>query len=160
MDKRPIGLFDSGVGGLSVLREIADLLPLENFVYVADQKHVPYGGKSQTELEKLTEQISRFLIGKQVKMIVIACNTATVYALNHLRQKFTLPIVGVVPVVKTLAEKTKTGKTAVLATPATSKSSYLQALIQKFAPEKTVYCIGGTGLEEVVESGEVDSPQV
>jgi glutamate racemase len=159
MEKR-IGVFDSGVGGLSILQEIKSLLPQESFVYVADQLHMPYGGKTKQELEELSEKIVSFLIQKDVKLVVVACNTATVYALESLREKFDLPIVGVVPVIKKIAETTNSGKIGILATPATSESQYLKELIDRFAPDKEVYNIGTTGLEELVEQGIVSSPEI
>ena len=119
----PIGVFDSGVGGLSVLRELKRLLPNENFVFLADQIHVPYGEKSQKELIDLAYRIVDLFINKyNAKMIVIACNTSTCYSINALRKKYKIPIVGTVPAVKPASEKTKSDAIAVMSTPATSKS--------------------------------------
>jgi glutamate racemase len=160
MNNQPIGIYDSGVGGLSVLREIKKLLPKESFIYVADQKYVPYGGKTTKELHKLSSAIISFLISKEVKAIVIACNTSTVHSISYLRKKFNLPIIGTVPVMKTIANITKTKKTAVFSTPATAKSPYLTKLINKFAKGITVYKIGGTGLEELVEEGNIRSVKI
>ena len=123
MDKRPIGFLDSGVGGLTIWRATRKLLPDESIVFFADSGHVPYGEKSTGEIHDLTERIVRFLLAQDVKLIVVACNTATVLALDHLRETFPeMPFVGVVPVVKTLARRTRTGTIAVLSTPATAKS--------------------------------------
>lgn len=158
-DNRPIGIFDSGVGGLSVLSEIKKSLPNENFIFFADQGNVPYGGKTKEELEALTDRILTFLVSKNVKAVVIACNTATVYAIDFLREKYKMPIIGTVPVIKTIAQISKTGKTAVFSTPATAKSDYLASLIDKFASGVTVFKVGGTGLEELVEEGRLDDPQ-
>ena len=130
MDNRPVGLFDSGVGGLTIWRATKSLLPQESLIFLADSGHVPYGEKSPAELHDLTERIVRFLLKYDVKLIVIACNTATVHALDHLRETFPeIPFVGVVPVVKTLARQTHTGTIAVLSTPATATSPYLTGLI-------------------------------
>lgn len=160
MDNRPIGVFDSGVGGLSVWRAIRKLLPEESLIFFADSGHVPYGEKSTAELEDLTERITRFLLGRDAKMIVVACNTATVHAIAHLREKFPdTPFVGVVPVVKTLARQTRTGTIAVLSTPATAGSPYLKGLIDEFAPDKNVVNVGCDGLEDMVESGNVRTRQ-
>lgn len=160
MDNRPIGVFDSGVGGLSVWRAIRKLLPQESLIFFADSGHVPYGEKSTAELEDLTERITRFLLGRDAKMIVVACNTATVHAIAHLREKFPdTPFVGVVPVVKTLARQTRTGTIAVLSTPATAGSPYLKDLIDEFAPDKNVVNVGCDGLEDMVESGNVRTRQ-
>jgi len=156
MDNRPIGVFDSGVGGLSVWRAIRKLLPQERLIFFADSGHVPYGEKSTAELHDLTGRIARFLLSKDVKMIVVACNTATVHAIGYLREAFPeTPFVGVVPVVKTLAKRTRTGTIAVLSTPATAKSPYLAGLIEEFAPDKRVINVGCDGLENMVEAGEV-----
>jgi glutamate racemase len=158
VDNRPIGIFDSGVGGLSVWRAIRKSLPQESMTFLADSGHVPYGEKSTPELQDLTERITRFLLNKDSKIIVAACNTATVHAISHLRETFPdVPFVGVVPVVKTLSSRTRTGTIAVLSTPATSQSPYLAGLIQEFAPDKRVVNVGCDGLEDLVESGNVGS---
>ena len=139
MDNRPIGVFDSGVGGLSIWRAMRRMLPQESLIFFADSGHVPYGEKSTAELHDLTGRIARFLIERDVKMIVVACNTATVHAIGYLRETFPeIPFVGVVPVVKTLARRTRTGTIAVLSTPATAQSPYLAGLIEEFAPDKNV----------------------
>lgn len=150
-DNRPIGLFDSGVGGLSILKEIKRLLPKENLVFLADQANVPYGQKTKKELNELTERITRFLMNHDIKLLVVACNTATCYSLDHLRSTFTIPIVGVVPAIKPAAYLSKMGKIAIMATPATAKSAYLKKLIKEFAPTLNVFRIGCEGLEESVE---------
>lgn len=156
MNNSPIGVFDSGVGGLSVLAELQKLLPMETFIFVADQANVPYGGKTKEEIEILTDKILGFLVSKNVKAVVVACNTATVYAIDYLRQKYQVPIIGTVPVIKTIASISKTKKTAVFSTPATSKSDYLTSLIEKFADGVMVYKVGGTGLEELIEEGKLE----
>ena len=123
MDNRPIGVFDSGVGGLSIWRAIRRLLPNESLDFLADSYHVPYGEKPAAELRDLTTRISRLLLSLDAKMIVAACNTATVHSIGHLRETFPdVPFVGVVPVVKTLSRRTRTGTIAVLSTPATARS--------------------------------------
>jgi glutamate racemase len=156
MDNRPIGVFDSGVGGLSIWRAIRKLLPQESLIFLADSGHVPYGEKSTAELKDLTARITRFLLDRDAKMIVVACNTATVHAIAHLRNAFPdVPFVGVVPVVKTLSRHTRTGTIAVLSTPATSTSPYLAGLIEEFAPDMNVVNVGCDGLEDMVENGRV-----
>jgi glutamate racemase len=156
MDNRPIGAFDSGVGGLSIWRAIRKLLPEESMDFLADSGHVPYGEKTTAQLESLTSHITRFLLDRDAKMIVVACNTATVHTIGYLRETFPeVPFVGVVPVVKTLSRHTKTGTIAVLSTPATSKSPYLAGLIQEFAPDMHVVNVGCDGLENAIESGQV-----
>jgi glutamate racemase len=156
MDNRPIGVFDSGVGGLSIWRAIRRLLPEESMDFLADSGHVPYGEKTTAELEDLTSRITWFLLDLDAKMIVVACNTATVHTIAYLREQFPdVPFVGVVPVVKTLSRRTRTGTIAVLSTPATSKSPYLAGLIEEFAPELNVVNVGCDGLENAIEMGEV-----
>jgi glutamate racemase len=160
MDNRPIGIFDSGVGGLSILRDVQKLLPLESFIFVGDQGNMPYGGKTREQLQSYADKIMAFLVSKNVKAVIIACNTATVYAIDFLREKYQLPIIGTVPVVKTIANITKTKKVAVFSTPATTNSPYLTDLINKFTPNVTVYKIGGTGLEELIESGDLENKKI
>jgi|SRR3989344_40950 len=160
MDNRPIGIFDSGVGGLSILLEIQKLLPRETIIFVADQSFVPYGGKTKEQLLERVIKIIEFLRKKNVKAVIMACNTATVYTVEEMRQKFQMPIIGTVPVIKTIASISKTKKTAVFSTPATAQSTYLDGLINKFAGGMEVTKVGGTGLEELVEEGELDSPEI
>jgi len=161
MDNRPIGVFDSGVGGLSILSEIKKLLPKENFIFVADQKSVPYGEKKEKQLQDLASKICLFLISKKVKAIIIACNTATIYTIDHLRSQFKIPIIGTVPVVKTIADISKTKKTAVFSTHATSKSKYLRNLITRFGNGAKIYIVDAAGLADLIEDvgskdGEID----
>ncbi len=160
MNNNPIGVFDSGVGGLSVLSEIHRILPHETTIYVADQAFMPYGSKTKEELTQRAEKIIKFFTNKNIKAVVIACNTATVMTIEEMRREFDFPILGVVPVIKTVSEATKTGIVAVFATPATSKSEYLNELIRKFASDRTVFTIGETHLEDLVEKGETDSEEV
>ena len=156
MDNRPIGVFDSGVGGLSIWRAMRKLLPQESMDFFADSGNVPYGEKTTAQLHDLTGRIAEFLIGNDAKMIVVACNTATVHALGYLRERFPeTPFVGVVPVVKTLSSRTRTGTIAVLSTPATSRSDYLAGLIREFASDKQVVNVGCEGLEDMVENGRI-----
>lgn len=147
-----IGLFDSGVGGLSVFREVKKLLPDREYIFLADQAHVPYGKKTQTELQNLSARITKFLLEKEIGILVVACNTATCYALDYLRQMFKIPIIGVVPALKPAAKITKNNKIAVMSTPATAKSAYLKDLAMKFAQNKEVMLLGCKGLEDAVET--------
>lgn len=156
-DTRPIGVFDSGVGGLSVLLKLKKLLPHENFVFLADQKHVPYGERSKKSLIGLAQRITKyFILENNIKMLVIACNTSTCYSLEALRKKFKLPIVGTVPAVKPASERTKTGVIAVISTPSTSKSAALAKLVHDHCGNTKVINIGCKNLENVVEGGGVD----
>lgn len=159
-DNRPIGVFDSGVGGLTIFSEITKLLPGESIIYFADQNNMPYSGKSERELEKITSNIVRFLIKNKVKLIVVACNTATVYVIDCLRSKFKVPIIGVVPVVKTAARLTKSGRIGILSTIATSKSKYQKDLIKKFANGLIGNNIGADELVPFIEAGDLNSKEL
>lgn len=160
MQQSPIGIFDSGVGGLTILSEIQKLLPQESFIYVADQRHAPYGEKTKLEIQKRALTISHFLLKKNVKLIVIACNTSTIASINTLRRRFKIPIIGVVPVVKRAAETTNTKKIAVFATPSTIRSAYLQKLIKNFAPNAEVLRDGATGLEKLIEMSDLKDEKI
>ncbi len=151
MDNRPIGLFDSGVGGLSILSDLKKTLPKENFIFLADQLNVPYGQKTKKELIKLTEAITQFLLKFNIKILVVACNTASCYAIGSLRSKFDIPIVGVVPAIKPASSITKNGRIAIMSTVATAKSPYLDKLIKQFAAPFKVLKLGCSGLEDAVE---------
>lgn len=161
MDTRPIGIFDSGIGGLSVFRDIKKLLPKENYIFVADQKNVPYGEKSKYQLCKISDRIVKYFIKRNVKMIIVACNTASCYTIDFLRKKYpSLPLVGTVPAIKTAVELSRRKSIAVLSTPATAKSPYIRELIQKYAGGVIVTNIGCPNLENLVEQGMINSPQV
>lgn len=160
MNNQPIGIFDSGVGGLSILSSVKKLLPNESFVYLADQKNNPYGGRTEAEIRELAAKDVSFLIGKKAKLVIIACNTISVNAIDYLRLRFDIPIIAIVPVVKTIAQKSKTGKAAVFTTPATAKSKYLKDLINKFSNGTKIYTVGDSKLEHLVEQGIVGGSKV
>src|SRR3989344_9694836 len=147
----PIGLFDSGVGGLSVLLEIRKLLPNETTIFLADQGHNPYGAKSAKELQDLSLRIANLLIKFKIKLLVVACNTATCYAIDHLRKNFVIPVVGVAPAIKPAIKLSKKKRVAVMATPATANSNYLKGLIAKYSKGVNVLNLGCRGLEEAIE---------
>lgn len=156
----PIGIFDSGVGGLSVLRQIHQLMPHENLIYVADQGHVPYGPRSAAEIQHFSRAITHFLRQQQAKIIVVACNTATAAALNDLRQTFPdISFVGMEPAVKPAARQTQTGQVGVLATTTTIKSERYADLMARFAQDVTVYEDPCLGLVEAIEAGEFATPE-
>src|SRR6266536_1681994 len=139
MDDRPIGFLDSGVGGLSLLAAARRLLPNERYLALADGRYFPYGEADSAGICGRAERLSAFLLERNVKLIVVACNTASVHALAHLREAFPeVPFVGVVPVVKTLASRTRTGTMAILSTPGTAESPYLAALLREFATGRRV----------------------
>jgi len=160
MDNRPIGILDSGVGGLSILLEINKILPKENLIFFADQKNLPYGKKTRKELRMIVDRIVQFFIENDVKAVVIACNTATVYTIDYLRRKYETPIIGTVPVVKTISEISKSKKAAVFVTPATGKSKYLKDLINKFSNGVKIYIVGGTNLEGLIEKGSLNDRKI
>ncbi|UXZ05622.1 glutamate racemase [Moraxella nasicaprae] len=137
----PIGVFDSGVGGLSVLRHLAALMPYESYIYYADTKNVPYGNKSADEILLLTLQAVDWLCKKGCKLVVIACNSASAHALSALRERCHVPIVGLVPAVKPACQITQTGQIAVLATQATLQGRLLTQVIDEVATPNgiTVY---------------------
>lgn len=160
MDKRPIGVFDSGIGGLSILKELLKLLPGENYIFVADQANVPYGEKTKKELEKITLKVCEFLLSKKAKIIVVACNTATCHAIDFLRNNVNIPIIGTVPAIKPAAEKSISGTVGIMSTPATSKSNYLKSLIKLHAPNTKVINVGCLNLEDAVEKGDLSAPYI
>lgn len=159
-DSRPIGVFDSGLGGLTVLREIRALLADEPFLYVADQAHAPYGERSLEEILRFLRAIVRFFLSQEVKLIVLACNTASAAALHPLRQEFSLPFVGMEPAVKPAAETTKTGRVGVLATAATFQGKPFASVVERFANGVEVYTCPCPGLVEWIETHEGESPEL
>lgn len=159
-DPRPIGILDSGVGGLSVLREIARQLPHEDLLYIADQAHIPYGPRPLDDIRALTLGIIRFLRAQGAKAIVIACNTASAAALYTARAAFSdLPIVGMEPAVKPAAERSRARRVGVLATPATFQGELFASLVERFAQDVEVLPQACPGLVEQVEVGDLDGPQ-
>lgn len=154
-----IGVFDSGVGGLSVLREIRHLLPVEDLNYVADSAHVPYGEKSREFVEQRAVAISQFLIAQGAKAIVVACNTATSAAIATLRARFPLPIVGVEPALKPAAEVTRSSIIGVLATKATLRGAKFHQLQERVAANVQVLMQACEGWVELVEAGDLTSPK-
>ncbi|MEN9503605.1 MAG: glutamate racemase [Pseudomonadota bacterium] len=154
---QPIGVFDSGLGGISVLREIHRLLPAEALIYVADSAHAPYGAKPPDYIRQRSQRVADFLLTQNAKALVVACNTATVHAVEHLRAVLPIPVVGVEPAVKPAARMTQTGVVGVLATPQTVNSLRLQRLIHEHAQGVKVIAQACPGLVEHVEAGDFDS---
>lgn len=155
-----IGVFDSGVGGLSVWREIVRQLPHEDTVYFADQAHVPYGPRSQDEIRAFCHDIVEFLIARGCKAIVVACNTASAAALKYLRETFPqLPVIGMEPAVKPAAAMTRSRVVGILATPATFQGRLFRATAGRHASGIELIEQVCDGLAEVVESGQLDGPQ-
>lgn len=160
MRDAPIGVFDSGLGGLSVAREVRDRLPNEDLIYYADSAYCPYGTRDPGEILVRSVAITRELIDRGVKMMVLACNTACAVAITELRQQFDLPIVGLEPAVKPAARLTTTRRIAVLATPRTIASERLANLIRNHAGSVLVRTVPAPGLVELVEAGKTDGPDV
>jgi glutamate racemase len=153
----PIGLFDSGIGGLSILSAVQRRLPSESLLYLADQAHCPYGSRSTAELRALTIAAVRWLHSQQAKLIVIACNSASAAALEHVRAAFpATPIVGMVPAVKPAVYQTRTGVIGVLATEATITGGLLQQVVAQYAAGTQVLLQPCPGLADAIEEGAFD----
>ena len=151
-----IGMLDSGVGGLTILRAIREQLPGQPVVYLADQAHVPYGVRQAEEVRGFTREITQFLISQGAKLIVIACNTASVAALGYLRREFPeTPFVGMEPAVKPAAEQTKTGVVGVLATYATFQTDVYNSVVERFAKNVTLLQNHCPGLVNQIEKGDL-----
>ncbi|MEQ1560631.1 MAG: glutamate racemase [Methyloglobulus sp.] len=153
---KPIGVFDSGVGGLSVLREIRKQLPNENLIYVADSAHAPYGDKTKQFIEDRSTAIVEFFLSQQVKAVVVACNTATAAAGKELRAMYQLPIVAMEPAIKPATELSKTGVIGVLATHRTINSTNFQVLFSRFADQVKIIPQACPGLVDQIEAGDID----
>jgi glutamate racemase len=157
-DECPIGVFDSGIGGLSVLKEIHQLLPHENLIYVGDSAHAPYGDRSAKHVRERSQAISDFLLDQGVKAIVIACNTATAEAATQLRSTMDVPVIGLEPAIKPAAQLSKSGIIGVLATQRTIESERLLGLTERYAKNKKVLAQACPGLVEQVEASKLDHP--
>ena len=151
-----IGVFDSGVGGLSVLHHIRLALPDAHLIYVADSAHVPYGDKPASYIEQRSHTLTRFLIGQGAEAIVIACNTATAAAAASLRLDVKCPIIGMEPAVKPAVAATRSGVVGVLATTGTLESARFAALLERYGEEVEIVTQGCPGLVEQVEQGDLD----
>jgi glutamate racemase len=156
----PVGIFDSGLGGLSVLRAVRAQLPDEALIYVADSRHAPYGERDNTFIVERTLAIGEWLVSQGAKALVVACNTATAESIAHARERLPIPMVGVEPGVKPAANQSKTRVAGVLATQVTLKSERFRALIARYGADCQFICQAGHGLVEAIERCDVDSPQV
>ena len=154
MDNRAIGVFDSGVGGLTVLREIIKAVPDESTIYFGDTERVPYGPRNLNEVKKFVFKITKFLYDKDVKLIVIACNTSTAAALNDLKQWYDIPIIGVIePGARTAVYNTRNKRVGVIATKGTVESNAYQKEIAKIDPDIKTFSVPAPLLVEFVEKG-------
>lgn len=159
-DARPIALLDSGVGGLSILREVRRLLPAENLLYFADRANVPYGPRQLTEIRALTEGIVRFLLAHDAKTIVVACNAASAASLHYLRDTFPdVPFVGMEPAVKPAAEHTQSGVVGVITTEATFQGELFASVVGRFAQGVTVETQVCPDFVKLVEAGALDGDE-
>lgn len=155
-----IGVFDSGVGGLWILKHLKDELPAYNYVFFGDQGHVPYGVRSMDEIRSFSEEITNFLINKNCKIIVIACNTASAASLKYLREKFPETIfVGMEPAIKPAVLITHTKKVGVLATPATFQGELYNSVVERFAHDVEIFQDTCLGLVEQIEKGDFESKE-
>jgi glutamate racemase len=158
--KSPIGIFDSGVGGISVLRAIREQMPEESVIYFGDQGHIPYGPRPMEQIRNFSEAITKFLLEKNAKVIVVACNTASAAALKYLREKFPdVQFVGMEPAVKPAAEHTQTGNVGVLATPATFQGALYASVVERFANGVELFQNTCPGLVQQIEQGHLNGEE-
>ena len=155
----PVGVFDSGVGGLTILRDLLRELPGERFVYFGDTGNCPYGVREEEEIQRLALAGARLLLDRGAKIIVVACNTASVSALAELRAAYTAPFVGVVPAVKPAAKRTRAGKVGIASTEASARGTYLKRLIADHANGVRVFAQGCPDLVTLAEAGTLDGPE-
>ena len=159
MDNRPIGVYDSGFGGLSVWRELYRALPDESLIYLGDGKNCPYGSLPEERIREYAEQSVGELVGRGCKLIVVACNTATAAAITHLRERFSqIPIVGLEPAVKPACQMTKSRKVAVVATERSLGSEKFRRAVERYGEGVEVIKAVGEGFVEAVESDQEQSP--
>ena len=158
---RPIGFFDSGVGGLSVMKEAIQVMPNENYIYFGDSKNAPYGVKSVEEVRNLTFKAVEFLLNKGVKGIAIACNTATSAAVADLRKIYPdLPLVGIEPALKPAVELNKDGNILIMATSMTLKEEKFNRLMNRYKDRASIIPVPCPGLVEFIEAGKLDGKEV
>jgi glutamate racemase len=160
MSQNPIGIFDSGLGGLTIYNEIHKLLPLENIIYLADSKNAPYGGKPKEQIIEISVKNTEFLLKNKCKLIVVACNTASTNAVKYLREHYEVPIIRVQPAIKPAALNSKTKVVGMLATKGTLESELLFETAQRFASGVKVVERVGEGLVDLIENGKMESPEM
>lgn len=155
-----IGIFDSGVGGTSIWKEIVKMLPNENTIYLSDSKNAPYGNKPKSDILKLAIKNTDFLLEKGCKLIVVACNTATTNAIAYLRENYDIPFIGIEPAIKPASIHTKTNVIGVLATKGTLTSELFENTSKSIREKNTIKKVVGTGLVELIESGKIESKEM
>lgn len=160
MSQKPIGLFDSGIGGTSIWKEVVKLLPYENTIYLADSKNAPYGEKSADEIVALSIKNTEFLISKGCKLIIVACNTATTNSIDYLRTNYPIPFIGIEPAIKPAALYSKTGAIGILATKGTLTSKLFEKTANEYTKTITTIKQDGEGLVPLIEAGKLNSVEV
>ncbi len=156
----PIGVFDSGVGGTSIWREVKNLLPNEDIIYLADSKNAPYGPKGKEEIIKLSKKNTDFLISKGCKLVIVACNTATTNAIKVLRNHYSIPFIGIEPAIKSASLLTKTNKIGILATKGTLSSELFEETSHTIDKSIKIIEQNGKGIVELIENGKLNSKEM
>jgi glutamate racemase len=157
LNNSPIGIFDSGIGGTSIWKEISALLPFEDIIYLSDNKNAPYGEKSKQEIINLSVKNTEYLLKKKCKLIVVACNTATTNAIDFLRENYPVSFIGIEPAIKPAALKTKTNTIGILATKGTLNSKLFEKTSKSIKKEIIIKQTIGKGLVELIEDGKLNS---
>ena len=157
---KPIGIFDSGVGGTSIWREIHKILPHEDTIYLADSDHAPYGNKTQDRIIALSRKNTEALLNMGCKIIVVACNTATTNAIAHLRSNYDIPFIGIEPAIKPAALKSTSGSIGILATRGTLSSELFHRTSDSYTEGISVTEVVGDGLVSLIEAGRIDSDEM
>ena len=160
MSNQPIGIFDSGIGGTSIWKEIHKLLPQENTIYLADSANAPYGQKSKEKIIQLCEKNTEFLLDQNCKIIVVACNTATTNGIKHLRNKYPVHFIGIEPAIKPASLQTKTNTIGILATKGTLSSAFFEKTSSLIDSNINIVEQVGTGLVELIENGLINSNEM
>nr|WP_294933928.1 glutamate racemase [uncultured Flavobacterium sp.] len=157
--KKPIGIFDSGIGGTSIWKEIHNLLPNEDTIYLADSKNAPYGQKTKEEIIALSEKNTELLLELGAKLIIVACNTATTNAIKELRAKYDVPFIGIEPAIKPAAHQSETETIGILATKGTLNSELFNRAVETHSNVKIIEQVGH-GLVQLIEEGKINSPEM
>lgn len=160
MSNQPIGIFDSGIGGTSIFKEIHALLPNENYIYLADSKNAPYGNKSKEEIIQLSIKNTELLLKKECKLIVVACNTATTNAISYLRAHYQVPFIGIEPAIKPAALNTKTNVVGILATKGTLSSQLFHKTSDLYGSGIKIIEKIGEGIVPLIENGKLESQEM
>jgi glutamate racemase len=160
MSNKPIGIFDSGIGGTSIFKEIHALLPRENCIYLADSKNAPYGNKSEKEILQLSIKNTEYLLGRGCKIIIVACNTATTNAITYLRANYSVPFIGIEPAIKPAALSTQTKVVGILATKGTLSSQLFHKTTDLYAKGIKVIEQIGEGIVPLIETGQLESNEM